>query len=246
MNVHELPITTWLVCGLGAWGCYLLLTQRKPAPRRTGTAVATIALAAVLALFPLPGGDALLAPRASFFATISFLVPAGCGLAATIALLACRSRRGGLAWFAAVVLANSALLFAGGAVIAGAMNLIVNLGFVTSLLLFAALPVTTDASSPPEPVSDFTWLACAVAGLILAGLLSALPFARVVAEEQTIVVAPSGEFGWRDLGRSLLFDHGISLTVVSLLLFVAVVIATRMTAGESSESSPQPVEGAMA
>jgi len=246
MSVQGLPITTLIICGLGAGGIYLLLTQRKPAPRRTGTAVAAIALAALLSLFPLTGGNSLIATSSSFISTLSFLVPAGCGLVATIAVITSRSRRRGLAWFVVVVLANTAMLFVGGAVIVGVMNLILNVGFLGTLLLFAAVSDTND-ESPAEPVSGFTWLACAVTALLFAGLLSALP--RVVAAEPpraTTSAVSSNGFGWSDLGRSLLFDHGISLTVVSLLLLIAIVTVSRMMTGESSELSTQPVEGTAA
>jgi NADH:ubiquinone oxidoreductase subunit 6 (subunit J) len=246
MSVQGLPITTLIVCGLGAGGVALLLTQRKPTPRRTGTAVAAIALAALLSLFPLTGGDSLIATSSSIVSTLCFLVPAGCGLVATIAVMTCRSRRRGLAWFVVAVLANTTLLFVGGAVIVGVMNLIVNVGFLGPLLLYAAVSETND-ETPPEPAWGFTGLACAVTALLFTGLLSALP--SVVTSEPprtTAIEASATRFGWSDLGRSLLFDHGISLTVVTLLLMIAMVTVSRILSGESAEPTAQPVEGTAA
>ncbi|TWU12421.1 NADH-ubiquinone/plastoquinone oxidoreductase chain 6 [Symmachiella macrocystis] len=246
MSVQGLPITTLIVCGLGAGGVALLLIQRKPAPRRTGTAIAIIALAVLLSLFPLTSGDSLIAISSSFISTLSFLVPAGCGLVATIAVITSRSRRRGLAWFVVAVLANTVLLFVGGTVIVGVMNLIVNVGFLGTLLLFAAVSETND-ESPPESSWGITGLACAVSALLFTGLLSALPPAVSTEPPRATAIADSSSrFGWSDLGRSLLFDHGISLTVVSLLLMIAMVTVSRMMTGGPSEPTAQPAEGTAA
>ncbi|QDU42166.1 hypothetical protein Mal52_06210 [Symmachiella dynata] len=246
MSVQGLPITTLIVCGLGAGGVSLLLTQRVPAPRRTGTAVAVIALAALLSLFPLTGGDSLITTSSSFVSTLCFLIPAGCGLVATIAVMTCRCRRRGMAWFVVAVLANTTLLFVGGMVIVGVMNLIVNVGFLGPLLLFAAVSETND-ESPPESSWRFTGLACAFTALLFTGLLSALPSAVAAEPPRATAIADSAtRLGWSDLGRSLLFDHGISLTVVSLLLMIAMVTVPRMMTGGSSEPTAQTVEGTAA
>ncbi len=243
MSVQGLPITTLIVRGLGAGGVSLLLSQRKPAPRRTGTAVAAIALAALMSLFPLTGGNSLIATSSSFVSMLSFLLPASCGLVATIAVIISRNRRRGLAWFVVAVLSNTAMLFVGGSVIVGVMNLIVNVGFLGPLLLFAAVSETND-ESPPEPAWGFTGLACAVTTLLFTGLLSALPNVATGEPPHAIAIeATATRFGWSDLGRSLLFDHGISLTVVSLLLLIAMVTVSRMMTGGSSEPLTQPREG---
>ncbi len=236
MNGQELPITTLLICGLGAWGCSLLLSRR---PRRTAMAVAAFLLAAILARFPLAGNEPLLAKWSSWFPAASYIIPGGCGMAAAILVVTSRGWRNGFAWYVAAVLANSALLVVGGAVIAGVTNVIVNVGLLGTLLL--SVSVDTSPKTTLEPGSRFRWLPCAVVGLLLAALLPSLTILHDV--RQTPPDDARAALGWRELGHSLLFEHGVSLTVTALLLFVAMVAVARMTLGEPSEAVTQATGG---
>lgn len=229
--MRVLPAIALMICGLGGWGVFLLLSSNAQTARRRLLGMALVGFAILLAAISFPHSASLLiATRAfapgAFDYILGFCLPAIAVITFAIMTITGRDSKYGIIGFGLLVCTSSSMFITQGALVPALANLILSAGTICTTLSVIAVTQDSRESSETKTTSQGTLPACLAGALTLATLVAAIR-STLINSPPTVETASSST-----LGTALLVDHGVSLVLSGVLLLVTVVALMLLSKGK--------------